>query len=155
MERRFVPPARAGSSERQPATRAEAFIGKHLSATGADWKSSKLNAVLFINTHCRFCNESMPFYRQLARERRSRRMEDMALLVLSYEKPEEVEKALAREQVAVDRIYRVSSDFGLRSTPALLFIDSDGVVKRGFQGRLDASREREVLQVIRAPSPDP
>jgi len=60
LERRFAP-ARSTHSPRL-----DGLIGKRLDLPGANWKSSKVNVVLFLNTHCHFCENSIPFYREVA-----------------------------------------------------------------------------------------
>jgi thiol-disulfide isomerase/thioredoxin len=110
-----------------------------------------MNAVLFINTHCHFCVESMPFYRQVADLRRAGQP-GAALSVLSVEPPDTVKSLLSKEHVAVDNVYRVPQGFELRGTPTLVIVDANGIVQRVFVGQLDSGRQQEVLSIVRAGS---
>ncbi len=60
-----------------------------------------MNLVLFFSTQCRFCQQSLPFYKRLA-ERLHRRPE-IAFRVLSVERSEDVRNFLDQRQVAVMR----------------------------------------------------
>ena len=107
-----------------------------------------MNAALFISTHCHFCVDSAPFYRQVA-DAQHGHLTEVALSVLSVESAGEMKEFLLKEHIAVDRVYQVPSSIGLRGTPTLLIVDANGIVQRAFVGVLDESRQHEVLQIIR------
>ena len=140
LEKRFSPGATAQSGVQQ-------LLGKRLTVSGLDWKSSGRNVVIYISTKCRDCQKSMAFYRQLAAAR-DRGLLKVTLSVLSIDSPEDVRKVLAREHVEVDGIYRIPRMIGLNVTPLLLFIDAKGMVRSAIPGKLDSSTEQKVLRFV-------
>jgi hypothetical protein len=146
LERRFVPKAASPSME---ATE-KALIGKHIAAPGRDWKTSQVNAVLYMSTNCHFCQESTSFYREITDVKRPRR-QGVSLSVLSQESPEMMKEYLAKEHIGIDGVYKLPPSIaGLMGTPTWLILDSDGTIRRVFIGKLDASREKELLKVLNA-----
>lgn len=140
LEKRFSPGATAQSGVQQ-------LLGKRLTVSGLDWKGSGRNVVIYISTKCRYCQESMAFYRQLAAAR-DRGLLKVTLSVLSIDPPEDVRKVLAREHVEVDGIYRIPRMSGLNVTPVLLFVDAKGMVRSAIPGKLDSSTEQKVLRIV-------
>lgn len=146
LERRFAPPRPASPASGSSSV---SLVGKHLDVPGLNWKASRLNAVLFMNTHCHFCKESMPFYKRLAGVKQAEQA-GFTFSVLSSERAGDVKAFLSKEGVAVDGVYQADSAAGLRSTPTLLLVDGSGSVRRVFVGALDASRQERVLSLVRA-----
>jgi hypothetical protein len=143
LERRFAP---AAGSQRPSATQ---LLGHRLTVAGLDWKSSGLNAVLFISTHCHFCLESMPFYRQVTAVQVDS-LHSVAITIISRDPPELVKDTLSREHIRVRGVYPVPSMIPLYGTPTLLIVDATGVVRRVFEGKLNAAGEKEFLEIVKA-----
>jgi hypothetical protein len=101
-----------------------------------------------MNTHCHFCQESVPFYKQVVQARQGRQA-GVAFSVLSSELVDDVKAFLSKEGIAVDGVYRVGSAAGLHGTPMLLMVDGTGTVRRVFPGALDADRREQVLKSVR------
>ncbi len=140
LEQRF---ARRAVSAHQ-----EQLAGQHIAIAGVDWKSSPVNAVLFISTHCKFCAESLPFYRRLS-EARSLRPAGVALRVVSLDPPDNIRRYLAEHQVSVDGVYPLDrSLLPLSGTPTILIADRTGLVSNSFVGALDSRREAAVLKAF-------
>jgi hypothetical protein len=60
-----------------------------------------------------------------------------------------MEGHLAEEHLTVDKVLRARLDsIGVAGTPTVLIVDPQGVVRRSFRGKLDASRERELLSIV-------
>jgi hypothetical protein len=116
---------------------------------GVDWSRNGETLVLAISTHCHFCTESTPFFRRISEEKRK----DIKLLAVLPESTAEGEQYLSREGVHVDNISQVSLDgAGLAGTPTMLLVDSSGVVKHLWFGKLDPSAQEQVLALIRGKS---
>src|SRR5580700_4185553 len=47
------------------------FVGREVKLPGADWQSAPVSVLLQISSTCHFCNDSMPFYRQLMATRQA------------------------------------------------------------------------------------
>src|SRR5437773_1028108 len=43
-------------------------VGTKVSLQGMDWSKSEQTLLMFLNTHCGFCQKSEPFYRKLSTE---------------------------------------------------------------------------------------
>ena len=126
---------------------ASQLVGKHLAVAGLDWKSSAVNVVFFISTHCHFCEESMPFYRQVT-EIPGRAPQKLAISAISRDDPELLKGTLSKQHVNLDGVYRAPVIDALSSTPIVLIVDANGIVRRVFEGRLDSSREKDVLKIV-------
>jgi len=142
LERRFTP-ARVGTA--RPVVE---LADKRLDVPGMDWTKARLNTVLVLSTSCHFCKESTPFYRRLAEARRKQATQ-VAFAAVSRESAEQVKSYLAGERVVVDAAYQISGQPALNGTPTLLLIDSNGIVKRSYVGKLAPSQEEEVLNYVR------
>jgi len=141
LERRFAPPP-VGS-----AWTASDLTGKRLTAPGIEWGRAKLNAVLYISTRCHFCADSIPFYERVARAKLPARM---ALLVISMEPAETVKAYLSAKQIDVDGAYQRSPvELRRYGTPTLLLVDSNGIIRRSYVGKLNPTQEQELLNIIR------
>jgi hypothetical protein len=142
LEKRFFPRLMP------PGGNENALVGTRLDVPGLKWQVSRLNAVLFLSTNCRFCQESAPFYRRLIDTQQGRQPR-LTLSVISLEPQEVTRRFLSNARIAVDGVFRLSSaGSGLNATPTLLFVNADGIVRRAFIGLLNESREREALEIV-------
>jgi hypothetical protein len=132
----------------RPASFSPALVGRPVKLAGVDWQAAPLTVLLHLSSTCHFCNESMSFYRTLA-ETHQRQGFRTALIVSSPDPVSVMEDHLAQERVAVDRVVHDRLDsIGVAGTPTVLIVDSRGVVRRTFGGKLDASREKELLSIV-------
>ena len=124
------------------------LVGKSLSLPGMDWNAAPLNIVLQISATCHFCSESMPFYQRLAAAC-NRQGGKAKLVVSSQDAVRTMQDHLGQQHVVVDNVLQSRMDaLGIIATPTILVVDSRGVVKRVFVGKLDESREREMLSIV-------
>jgi len=113
---------------------------------GVDWSRNGQTLVLAISTHCHFCTESTPFFRQIAKEKRK----DIKLLAVLPESVAEGEQYLSREGVHVDRVSQLSlASAGIPGTPTMLLVDSGGVVTHFWAGKLDPPVQEQVMSLLR------
>lgn len=113
---------------------------------GVDWGRNGQTLVLAISTHCHFCTESTPFFRQIAKEKKK----DIKLLAVLPESASEGEQYLSREGVHVDRVSQVSlASAGIAGTPTMFLVDSGGVVTHFWAGKLDPPVQEQVLSLLR------
>jgi len=147
LENRFFRPAPPG----QPSE--SALLGqREEQVPEALWKDSTKNIVLLLSTRCRFCAESAPPYRQLS-AMRQRTPNGVSVLVASFDPPDRMRDYLAQQNIRVDNIFQASSGFaGVSVTPAIFLVDSHGVIRRVFFGKLDWIQERRLLGALKGES---
>jgi hypothetical protein len=120
-------------------------IGSKVSLSGVKWEDGT-TLVLALQRGCRYCDDSAPFYRRLWQQRS--RSEPRMIAVVPGDKVE-VAKYLEKLGVLVDGIVNVSlSDIDVSATPTLLLVDRSGRVSNVWVGKLDASRENEVMERV-------
>jgi hypothetical protein len=137
-----------------PASYARSLVGQKLQLSEVGWSRSQMSAVLFLSTQCHFCEESMPFYRELSENRSTVSKNRVALIAISREPGSDVENHLGQNHVYFDHVYQVPSTFKLlKSTPTLLLVNGEGTIQRAFVGELNVEREREVLALVRSNDP--
>ena len=119
-------------------------IGQRLALPGVDWEKNRRTLVLALQTGCRFCSESGPFYERLA-EQRARFGETRFIAVLP-QTPDESRSFLSQLGVRVDDIMQGSlANIGVRGTPTLLLVNSGGIVTEAWPGKLGPQAEQAVL----------
>lgn len=117
--------------------------GSKVSLSGVKWEDGS-TLVLALQRGCRYCEESAPFYRRLWQQRSG--SEPRMIAVVPGDKGE-VGKYLSELGVVVDGIVNASlSDIHVAATPTLVLVDRSGRVSNVWVGKLDSSRENEVIQ---------
>jgi len=89
----------------------------------------------------------MPFYRQLLEADRQN-PQHSPIIAVTPEDPTALRQKLRNENVMLDGVYRVNTGMGLRGTPTILIVNGSGIVTKIFEGRLDASHEKEVAAAV-------
>jgi hypothetical protein len=123
------------------------LVGRAVNLPGADWQAAPISVLLQISSTCHFCNESMPFYKQLVAARQSAAAK-VPVIVASRDAVAVMRKHLEDQQVAVDKVLHSRLEDLPPVTPTVYVVDSTGTVKRVFVGKLDASSEKELLSII-------
>jgi hypothetical protein len=145
LERRFAPPNQGVAS-----APGSPLIRKHLDVAGINWETHPVSAVLFMSTHCHFCLESMAYYRQLAAVRNTSGTH-VPLRVVSMESSEDVGMLLSSEGVVADGVYKLPKQYpGLGLTPTLLVVNSEGIVRKVYLGKLGPTQEKEFLEFLKS-----
>ena len=125
------------------------LTGKRLELTDLDNVDRQGAAVLFISSHCHFCDASMPFYERLVALERESQPKHVPLVIISREPVRDIEEHLASHHVVADHIYQVPSTFTLlRGTPTILFVDKAGMIQHVFMGQLNSAKEKQVLELL-------
>lgn len=120
-------------------------VGERMSAvSGLDYGAADATLLMVAQSACRFCTDSMPFYRHLV-EQRSQRRAPVRIVALMYESRDGA-RYLAANGVAVDAIYAVSpEDIRNLPTPTLILVDKAGRIAGLWRGTLSPTREQDVL----------
>jgi hypothetical protein len=124
-------------------------VGERINLSGVDFGASDQTLLLVVRKGCRFCDESMPFYKQLG--------DDAAIakrtrLVIAAPDDETVSREeLAKQAVRVDQVVKVSAgQLKIRGTPTAILVDRSGAVRQVFIGRLDEAKQQELVGVLKA-----
>lgn len=93
---------------------------------------------------CRFCTESMPFYRRL--------VASGARVIAVTREPVEQNKAYLKSHDVAPAMVLSATANGLdvRGTPTLLLVDAQGVVRGTWRGKQDLKGEADVLSKRRS-----
>jgi hypothetical protein len=109
--------------------------------------------LVFVNSKCHVCTESLPFYRRLAETHR-RHQPPIMLVAVSRETLDELRNYLSTQNVPLDTLVAIPerSPFKQTVTPTLLLLDQHKQVRRVWLGKLSSTGESEVLSEVLRPS---
>lgn len=97
--------------------------------------------VLYLSSQCRFCDQSMTFYKRLTDVREQR---GFKVIALARESESALTAYLSKHSVSVDGVVSIASrPMKLSATPTLLVLDPGPTVSKAWVGLL-GEREREV-----------
>lgn len=126
--------------------------GTRATLPGVDWAANGRTLLLVLSRDCRYCTESAPFYRDLAREAGGRA--DVRLIAVFPQEVAEGRKYLEDLGVSVHEVRQAApSTTGAGGTPTLILVDGGGVVKNSWVGKLAAPEESEVLSLLKGDGP--
>ncbi len=123
------------------------LVGREVKLPGAEWQSAPISVVLQISSTCHYCNESMPFYRQMMAARQAAPAK-VPVIVASADAVAVIEQHLADQQVSVDKVLHSRMEGFGTVTPTVYIVDSKGMVRRVFVGELDSSGQKELLSIV-------
>jgi hypothetical protein len=126
---------------------APSLVGREVKLPGADWQAAPVSVLLQISSTCDFCNESMPFYKQLMATRQAQAAK-VPVIVVSRDAVDVMRKHLENQEVTVDKVLHSRMESLGTVTPTIYVIDSKGLVKRVFVGELDSAGEKELLSIV-------
>lgn len=113
---------------------------------GVSYDRSAVTVAVVLQSQCRFCAASMPFYQQLAKLRAASRFQ---LVAASGESIQTTADYLKQRGVEVDAVATLKGhEIPTTGTPTLVLIGKDGVVIDSWLGQLSASQEAEVTARI-------
>ncbi len=126
-------------------TEPESFDVRIDESTGIDPANASKTLIMALDSGCEFCQESMPFYRRLLEHDTL----DVQIVVAALPYDTGIRDYLASESVSPDSVVFVESGLlPVSSTPALLLVDTEGLVTGAWIGLLNADREREVFDAL-------
>jgi hypothetical protein len=118
--------------------------GTKITVNGVDWAKNRRTLLLAISNKCHFCSESAPFYQRLSREH-----DKVQLVAVLPQSVEEGHAYLDSLKVTVDDIRQGSFTLlGVRGTPTLILVDSNGTAVKSWVGKLDAAQEANVISSL-------
>ncbi|MDR7498079.1 MAG: hypothetical protein QN174_14120 [Armatimonadota bacterium] len=111
---------------------------------GLRFDAAPVTFIVWVRSTCRYCTESMGFYRRLvAGSRRAR------VVVLGAEPVETLRGYLDEHGVVPDAVVSVgAAAVRLPVTPMLVLVDSGGVVRKVWRGKLTSEAEQEGFESL-------
>lgn len=121
------------------------LAGTTITLPGISFANGRDSLVLAVSTTCHFCQESLPFYKQLSEKVRGK----IDLIAVLPEPESEAKKFLADAAVQTDAIVKaIPNSIGVQGTPTVLLVDGKGKVKNVWMGRLDEAGQKQMLSIV-------
>jgi peroxiredoxin len=112
---------------------------------GFDVATAPATLAVFLRSGCRYCTESMAFYRRLSAVPKRAR-----IVVFGAQTEETLNAYLKENGFKPDQVFRAKAgELKFFSTPTLAVVGADGKVRGVWRGQLDDKREKEVEAAIR------
>jgi thioredoxin-related protein len=116
-----------------------------------DYRLSDQTLLLVLSRACKFCNQSMPFYRRIVEGRPPDRGATR-IVVLTLDERDEASDYLISGGVHVDQIVNVKPEkLSVLATPTLILVDRFGKIVKAWIGLLPENMEGEVLSAVLGP----
>jgi hypothetical protein len=148
IRNQFFPSFLAPAPLSRPGMPSGAAKGETLAALrGVVPQGSDRALVVALSPTCHFCNESMPFYKALMDKRNESKSAVKVIAAVPQAEVQTAEqKNLADHGVQIDAVVPVDFEkIKIPGTPTVLLVDNQGKVLDVWVGKLDESRQREVL----------
>lgn len=140
-----------------PAPRATApgyEVGEVVGDFGIDFDGRAATIVLYLQTDCRYCAESMPFYRRLIEGFGGK--SDANVVVVGYEEEATLRRYADENGLAAAQVRSIAlGSAKFIGSPTVLVVRSDGSVAKEWRGLLPGSSEAEIVKLameLRGPS---
>lgn len=115
-----------------------------------DYGSREQTLLIFLNTNCSYCLESIPFYRKLS-DAQPQGSKSLRIVALFPNKAEEVAKYVKENQLTVENVAEVDLGvLGISGTPTMILVNSKGEVKNFWLGRLSNTETDEFFRSLTA-----
>jgi len=120
--------------------------GTKISLSETDWSANRKTLLLVLQKGCKFCTESMPFYKTLIEKSKEKGVKIVAVLPDSRE---ESLRYLKENGVEIQEIRQSRlGSLNVRGTPALMLIDDKGEVSNSWIGLLPSEKEAAVMEKL-------
>lgn len=121
--------------------------GSKINLSQIDWSENGNTLLLVLSTDCRFCTESVPFYKKLVQELQNSKVNLAAVF------PQDASTSknyLEQNQVIINDVYQTNpTEIGVHGTPTILLINDNGEVINTWFGKLVEDQEKQILEKIR------
>ena len=123
--------------------------GDRLEGTvGIDVEGAGRTLLMVVRASCRYCRESVPFYRELARAPRGGG-KGARLVAVCLEAADTCRRFLEDGDVRLDETVEARpGTLRIRGTPTLILVDRASTVLRVWTGRLSEEAQKEVLREL-------
>jgi len=110
-----------------------------------DYGASRTTLVVAVNSVCRYCTDSMPYYKEIA----DAKLKGVRIVVVSPDPIETTRQYLENFKVSADQIVQAPLvPLGITATPTLLVVTQDGALEQRLRGKLDDQQESALLVVL-------
>ena len=134
----------AGSSENANLPE-QISAGSKMDLPEVRWSDSRQTLLLVLSQGCHFCSESAEFYKQLVQKAEG--TNDTKLIALIPQAVSEGHKYLNELSISIADVRQVPvRSIHVRGTPSLILVDSQGIVKAAWLGKVSPESEAEVLK---------
>jgi len=118
------------------------------SLEGVDFRAAPRTLIMALREDCRYCRDSIPFYRELTGELGNGTPRPQ-LVVVSTDPAASMKAYLKAGGLQVDHVveYQLNA-LKIPATPMLLLIDGNGLVQRVWRGRLASGGQKEVFGAL-------
>jgi peroxiredoxin len=143
-----APAVVAGAPSRPaPAPRPVYQPGERIELAGVDFTKSDKTLLLVIRSTCKYCTESMPFYKGLAGNRVLK--SNVRIVGVSPDEIPVSEAYLGQYQLKLSGVVKIPlGALKVRGTPTAILVDRNAVIKQVWPGLLDEVRQQEVIRAI-------
>ena len=118
-----------------------------MNAPDINWSQQPKTLVLALQTGCRFCNESAPFYKRIIETVKNKNIKLVAVF------PTEIEESAKHlEELGLTNIEVKRSSLGslqVSGTPTLILTNNKGEITDYWVGKLPPDKETEVLDKLK------
>ncbi len=116
-----------------------------LGAFGVDFSKAELTLIFALQRDCRYCQQSLPFYRRLVASSRQHSA-SVQFAVASPPEDSEIRAYLASHGIVPDVfVTLIASEVPVRSTPTLFLSNQEGTLVGVWLGVLSEVQERELM----------
>ena len=140
--------ARAWNAAHPPVTPVDPYrvvTAELRESVDVDFSAAARTLLVALQRPCRYCDDSVPFYRRLATRAAGR--DDVRIVVVAPPRNPEIGDYLASRGFEPDAVV-LADRFPARGTPSLLAVDAEGSLTHMWAGLLDTGQEAEVLDVL-------
>jgi thioredoxin-related protein len=139
---------------RKPETQIQTGLqkGKPLAQIpGVDYKSAPRTLLIAMNSNCGYCNESIPFYRELKEAQREHN--EKTRIIAIFSDMENIAKHYVKQkQLDMEAIAEVNlKTLNVDATPTIILVNSSGTILDFWIGKLSPDDEQLVVKSISAP----
>lgn len=126
------------------------LVGQTVSLSEVNFKATKMTVLLALSTRCRFCDQSIPFYQKLVSLRREKGVRFQTVGAFR-ESGEAAREYLSAKGLGLDTVVAGSPiNLEIEGTPTLILINGEGKVIQEWEGFLDETRQKEVIEKLMA-----
>lgn len=143
--------ASLGSAAKRPPTPPPTYErGDAISVESVDFRRADRTLILVVRKGCRFCDESMPFYKRIGDDATIAKRAQLVIVAPDEEAVSREE--LAKQQIRVDQVVKKSlAALKVRGTPTALVVDRTGRIEKVMVGRLDEKQQQELVSALKGP----
>lgn len=128
-----------------PGNSPRSLVGTSVSLPGVQLNQNHNTVLLAISTTCHFCQESVPFYKELSAATQEK-VDLIAVLPQSL-----VESKTFLQKAGVSAKTLISADLnsiGIHGTPTILLLDPQGNVKQEWRGFQDVAGQKQIIALV-------